>query len=188
MPMPIHVEATEFPGVFEIATGCIGDDRGFFSESYSKPVWDAAGLAINFLQDNLSLSRKGTLRGMHYQINPDGMGKLVRVVRGSVFDVGIDLRKGSPTFGKWIGRELSETNRLALWLPAGFAHGFLALEDDTLVYYKCDACHTPQSERAVRYNDAQVGIQWPIPPTVISPKDAAAPDFKDAEKNFVFGG
>ncbi len=186
MPMPIKMTPTEFPGVLLIETGCFFDERGFFSETYSKPVWDAAGFTENFLQDNLSLSRRGTVRGMHYQLEPHGMGKLVRVISGAIFDVGIDLRRNSPTFGTWYGRELNDDNKLALWFPAGFAHGFVALADDTLVHYKCNAAHAPQAERAIRYDDPDLAIAWPVKPTIVSKKDAAAPLFKEAEFNFVF--
>ena len=145
MPMPVKIRTTDFPGVLLIETGCFFDDRGFFSETYSKAVWQDAGFREDLVQDNLSLSKKGTLRGMHYQLEPHGMGKLVRALTGAVFDVGIDLRDGSPTFGKWFGQELNAANKLALWFPAGFAHGFVALADDTLVHYKCNAMHAPES-------------------------------------------
>jgi dTDP-4-dehydrorhamnose 3,5-epimerase len=115
------------------------------------------------------------------------MGKLVRVIRGSIFDVGVDLRRGSPTFGRWLGRELSSENGLALYFPPGFAHGFLALEDNTYVYYKCTNVHVPEAERALSYQDPSVGIVWPIEPTIISNKDAAAPFLDEAEYNFIYG-
>ncbi len=186
MPMPVKIRETDFPGVLEIECGCFFDERGFFSEVYSEPIWREAGFTDAFLQDNLSLSTKGTLRGMHYQIDPHGMGKLVRVVKGAVFDVGVDLRRGSPTFGKWLGRTLTADNRMALWFPSGFAHGFVALEDDTLVYYKCNATHNAEHERSLNYADPEVAIEWPLEPTIISKKDAAAPLLADAEYNFVF--
>jgi len=186
MPMPVKIQETEIPGVLLVETSCFRDDRGFFSETYSAPMWEAAGFRESFLQDNLSLSKKGTLRGMHYQIEPHGMGKLVRVIKGAVFDVGVDLRRGSPTFGRWIGRELTEENQLALWFPAGFAHGFVATADQTLVYYKCNYYHTPEAERSLRYDDPTVGIQWPIAPTVISKKDMDAPLLDQAEFNFEY--
>lgn len=186
MPMPVKITETEIPGVLVVETGCFSDERGFFSEVYSDAVWTEAGFHERFVQDNLSLSAKGTLRGMHYQLEPHGMGKLVRAITGSIFDVGVDLRKGSPTFGRWVGRTLSAENRLALWFPAGFAHGFLALEDDTLVYYKCNAHHNAEAERAVSYKDPQLGVEWPFEPTIISKKDAGAPPLEHAEHNFHF--
>ena len=114
------------------------------------------------------------------------MGKLVRVVQGSVFDVAVDIRRGSPSFGKWVGRTLTGDNRLALWVPAGFAHAFLALEDDTLVLYKCTAIHTPESERAIHYADPEIGVAWPMEPTLVAPKDAAAPALASADYNFEY--
>lgn len=186
MPMPVEFRETEIDGILEVVTKAFSDDRGFFSEVYSKAVWANGGFHGNFVQDNLSLSRQGTLRGLHYQIEPHGMGKLVRTVTGSVFDVAVDLRRGSPTFGKWIGRELSGANGLALWIPAGFAHGFVALEDKSLVLYKCTEMHVPESERSVSYKDPAIGIAWPLEPTIISAKDAQAPMLADAVYNFVY--
>jgi dTDP-4-dehydrorhamnose 3,5-epimerase len=186
MPMPVKITATELPDVRVIETGIVRDDRGFFSETYSKAMFEAAGFQGAFVQDNLSESKRGTLRGLHYQIEPHGMGKLVRVIRGAVFDVAVDIRRGSPTFGKWVGRRLDAENRLSLWVPIGFAHGFVALEDDTLVHYKCTEIHTPESERAVNYADPAIGITWPIPPTLVTPKDAAAPMLSAADINFTY--
>jgi len=188
MPMSVKFTETEIQGVLVCETGLFRDHRGFFSETYSKTIWEEAGFMETFVQDNLSLSARGTLRGMHYQINPNGMGKLVRVLVGSVFDVAVDLRQGSPTFGKWVARTLSSENCLALWVPIGFAHGFVALEDNTLVLYKCSGMHVPEAERSLSYKDPEVGIEWPLEPTLISDKDAAAPGLKEAEYNFTFDG
>jgi dTDP-4-dehydrorhamnose 3,5-epimerase len=187
MPMPVEFKETEIPDVLVVETGRFDDDRGFFTETYSLPMWEAGGFDGIFVQDNLSESCRGTLRGMHYQLSGHGMGKLVRVVSGSIFDVAVDLRKGSPSFGKWVGRELSAENGLALWVPVGFAHGFVALEDSSLVWYKCTGAHAPQAERSLRYNDSSVAIDWPIEPTVISAKDAEAPLLDEAEYDFVYG-
>ena len=188
MPMSAELVPTEIPAVLEVRTGLFEDDRGFFTETYSEPVWQAEGFDEVFVQDNLSRSRKGTLRGMHYQLASAGMGKLVRVVQGAVFDVAVDLRKGSPSFGRWVGRTLSGDNGLALWVPAGFAHGFAALEDDTFVWYKCTGSHAPEAERSLNYADPQVAIEWPIEPTIISKKDADAPMLGSAETDFVHEG
>jgi len=188
MPMPVTIEPTDVPDVLIVRTGCARDDRGYFSESYSRRMWAEAGFTKDFVQDNVSFSAKGTLRGMHYQIHPEAMGKLVRCLRGSIFDVAVDLRDGSPTFGKWIGQELSEENQLSFWVPVGFAHGFLALEDDTLVHYKCTAHHAPEHERALNYNCPDVGIQWPFEPTRITDKDRDAPTLSAAEFNFTHKG
>ena len=188
MPMPIELHKTEIPDVVEVQVRKARDGRGFFSELYNRDVWREAGLDPVFVQDNLSLSRRGTLRGMHYQIEPHAMGKLVHAITGAVFDVAIDLRRGAPTYGRWVGRELRPANGRWLWIPPGFAHGFLALEDDTRVYYKCTATHHPESERAIAYNDPEVGVEWPIEPTVVTEKDAAAPAFAEAEHNFSWTG
>jgi dTDP-4-dehydrorhamnose 3,5-epimerase len=152
-------------------------------------MFAAAGLRETFVQDNLSASRKGTLRGLHYQLASGGcgMGKLVRAVRGSIFDVAVDLRRGSPSFGKWVGQTLSAENGLALWVPIGFAHGFLSLEDDAVVLYTCTSTHAPEAERSLRYSDPDVGIRWPFPPTLMSPKDEAAPLLDAAEFDFTYG-
>lgn len=184
MPVSAKLVATEIPDVLVVETPVFSDNRGFLLEAYSERAWKEAGVHEKFVQDNLSLSAKGTLRGMHYQINPHGMGKLVRVISGSIFDVAVDLREGSPTFGKWVGRTLSDENRLALWLPVGFAHGFVALEDDTYVWYKCTELYTPEAERSLSHADPEVGIEWPVKPTLISDKDAAAPSLREAEYNF----
>jgi dTDP-4-dehydrorhamnose 3,5-epimerase len=187
MPMPVKLTTTPIEGLLIVETGIFRDARGFFSESWSEPVWRAAGLGQTFRQDNLSCSKKGTLRGLHYQIQPDAMGKLVRAVRGRVFDVAVDLRRGSPSYGRWYGIELSGDNGLSLWVPIGFAHGFVALEDDSYVHYKCTNTHVPASERSLNYADPTVGIVWPLQPTLISPKDAIAPPLAQIEANFEFG-
>ncbi|MCX5769972.1 MAG: dTDP-4-dehydrorhamnose 3,5-epimerase [Candidatus Hydrogenedentes bacterium] len=182
--MPVRFKETDFPGVLLVETGCAADDRGFFAELYSRQMWAQAGFSHEFVQDNLSLSRRGVLRGLHYQIEPHGMGKLIRALSGAVYDVGVDLRKGSPTFGKWFGCELNSATPLALWLPPGFAHGFLAIEQDTLVHYKCTEVHVPEAERALNYADPAIGIQWPFKPRIVSTKDAHAPMLDQAEYNF----
>ncbi len=188
MPMPVAIEKTEFDGLYVVRTGLIRDDRGFFAETYSKNMYREAGLAGEFVQDNLSESAKGTLRGMHYQIEPDGMVKLVRCLRGAIYDVVVDLRRGAPTFGKWWGCELNERDGATLWIPVGFAHGFLALEESSVVHYKCTAHHVPSAERSLSYACPKVGIEWPAPPALISKKDIAAPCLDEAEFNFVYAG
>jgi len=186
MPMPIEIQETELPGILEVRPKVFSDIRGFFTETYNQDIWAGKGFAEAFVQDNLSLSCKGTLRGMHYQNHPHPMGKLVRAIRGAVYDVAVDLRANSPTFGKWIGRELTGENHMWLWVPVGFAHGFVALEDDTLVYYKCTGTHSPETERALNFADPEVGIQWPLTPTVVTDKDANAPGLADADFNFTY--
>lgn len=186
MPMPVSLDKTEIDGVLEVRCSFFGDDRGFFSELYNREVWTAAGFPHTFVQDNLSQSGNGVLRGLHYQLEPHGMGKLVRVITGAIFDVAVDLRRGSPTRGQAVCRELNEQNRLALWIPPGFAHGFLALAPGTLVLYSCTATHMPESERAIRWDDPELAIPWPAAPTVVSAKDTAAPALRDAESNFIW--
>ena len=186
MPMSVEFSETEINGVLVVKSGIFHDERGFFTETHSQKMWSEGGFDEVFVQDNLSRSAKGTLRGMHYQLSTAGMGKLVRVVTGSIFDVAVDLRKGSPTFGKSVGRELSGENGLALWVPVGFAHGFVALEEDTYVWYKCTGVHAPDAERALNYKDPDVSIEWPIEPSIVSKKDAVAPALGEAEYDFVY--
>lgn len=182
--MPVKITPLEIPEVLVIETGLIRDDRGFFAELYSAKVLESHGFRATFKQDNLSSSGKGTLRGLHYQLEPHGMGKLVRALSGALFDVAVDIRRGSPTFGKWVGRTLTLENKEALWIPPGFAHGFLALEEATLVLYKCTATHAPDAERAINYADPAIGITWPTQPALVAPKDVAAPPLARAEYNF----
>lgn len=184
--MPVEIERTELEDVLVVKTRVFADSRGFFLEVYSQTAWEEKGLRAAFVQDNLSKSSKGTLRGMHYQLAPHAMGKLVRVVSGAAFDVAVDLRRGSPTFGRWVGHVLTGENGLGLWIPAGFAHGFLALEDETYLLYKCTAHYAPQSERSLNYADPKVGIRWPMEPALLSPKDAEAPMLDKADYNFVW--
>jgi dTDP-4-dehydrorhamnose 3,5-epimerase len=186
MPMPVKIKPLEIPDVLVIEMGLIRDERGFFAELYSAKVLESQGFHDTFLQDNLSCSRKGTVRGLHYQLEPHGMGKLVRALSGAVFDVAVDIRRGSPTFGKWVGRTLTLDNREALWIPPGFAHGFMALEDSTLLLYKCTATHAPEAERAINYADPAIGIAWPMQPTLVAAKDMAAPPLASAEYNFEY--
>jgi dTDP-4-dehydrorhamnose 3,5-epimerase len=182
---------TTLPGVVIVEPAVFADDRGWFMESWNQPRFDAAlrelGLPAPraFVQDNHSCSQAGVLRGLHYQLPPHAQGKLVRVVRGAAFDVAVDIRRGSPTFGRWDGVELSAANRRMLWIPEGFAHGFLALEDDTHFVYKTTDLYAKDCERAIRWDDPALGIRWPLPPGLagprVAPKDAAAPLLADAD-------
>lgn len=166
---------TDLPGVVIVEPRVFGDDRGFFFESFNADTFAAAGLPTDFVQDNHSRSQRGVLRGLHYQ-NPNPQGKLVRVAAGSVFDVAVDLRRSSPHFGRWTGVVLSAANKRMLWVPPGFAHGFLCLEDGTDFLYKCTAAYRPADEHAVRWNDPAIGIDWPLDGMTpsLSAKDAAA--------------
>ncbi len=152
---------TDIPGPLVIEPQVFGDSRGFFQESWNKQAFRKAGLDCNWVQDNHSRSQKGVLRGVHFQ-NPTPQGKLVRVTRGAVFDVAVDLRKSSENFGQWIGVELTAENHRMFWVPEGFAHGFLTLADDTDFLYKCTAPYAPQSEHTLAWDDPDVGIEWPM--------------------------
>jgi dTDP-4-dehydrorhamnose 3,5-epimerase len=178
----MNVIATSIPEVLILEPKVFGDSRGFFLESFNAEVFkQATGLDVNFVQDNHSRSSKGVLRGLHYQIqNPQG--KLVRVVQGRVFDVAVDLRKSSPTFGKWAGTELSEDNFKQLWIPPGFAHGFVVLSDTADFLYKTTEYYAPQYDRGVLWNDPDIGIDWPFDfEPLLSEKDKNAKHLKDAE-------
>ena len=158
----MNVIPTAIPDVLIIEPKVFGDERGFFYESFNQKVFnEATGLDVQFVQDNHSRSRKGVLRGLHYQLPPHAQGKLVRCVRGAVFDVAVDIRKSSPTFGKWVGVELSEANHRQLWIPPGFAHGFLTLSETADFLYKTTDYYTPTAERSIAWNDPEIGIAWP---------------------------
>lgn len=157
----MNIIETPLPGVLIIEPRVFGDERGFFLESWNAAAFAAAGLDLAFVQDNHSRSQKGVLRGMHFQ-NPGPQGKLVRVVRGAVFDAVVDLRRSSPTYGKWTGVVLSAENKRLFWVPEGFAHGFLTLEDDTDFLYKCTSAYLPANEHSLAWNDPAVSIEWPL--------------------------
>ncbi len=169
----MKVTETALPGVLIIEPRVFGDARGFFMETWNALAFAEAGLDLTFVQDNHSRSQKGVLRGLHFQ-NPLPQGKLVRVTRGAVFDVAVDLRWSSPYFGKWVGVELTAENKRMLWVPEGFAHGFLTLEDDTDFLYKCTAPYEPTCEHTLAWDDPAVGIEWPVAglDPIISEKDA----------------
>ena len=182
----IEVRPTALDGVLEIIPPRFGDDRGFFSETWHRPKMAALGLDLDFVQDNHSSSvPRGVLRGLHYQVPPAAQDKLVRVSRGSVFDVAVDLRTSSPTFGKWAGVTLSAGAWNQLLVPSGFAHGFVTLEENTEVQYKVTAPYDPSTERSIRWDDPAIGIDWPIRDGLtLSDKDRAAPLLADAETGF----
>lgn len=179
----MKVIETAIPGLLILEPKVFGDARGFFMESYNaKAFQDATGLTPNFVQDNHSRSGKGVLRGLHYQIE-QAQGKLVRVTRGSVFDVAVDLRKSSPTFGQWVGVELSEENSRQLWIPPGFAHGFLVTSDSADFLYKTTDYYAPQFERSLAWNDPTVGVEWPLAGVapLLSAKDIAGKPLAECE-------
>ncbi len=172
----------DIPEVMLLTPRVFGDERGFFFESYNARVFEQlTGLRLDFVQDNHSRSRRGVLRGLHYQLPPHAQGKLVRVVLGEVFDVAVDIRRGSSTFGKWVGEKLSVDNKRQLWIPPGFAHGFITLSDTAEVLYKTTDFYVPESECCILWNDPRIGVRWPfdgIP--LLSFKDQQAPSLQDA--------
>ena len=175
----MKVTQTKLPGVLLLEPRVFGDPRGFFFETFQAQRYAEAGIELPFVQDNLSRSKKDTLRGLHFQ-EPQGQGKLVCVVRGSVFDVAVDIRKGSPTFGQWVGFELSDENHRQLWVPPGFAHGFCVTSDEADFHYKCTSLYAPKAEHSVLWNDPELAIEWPTKSPLLSAKDLAAPRLKDA--------
>src|ERR1700753_2201529 len=179
----MEFQPLQIPEVVLVRPKAFGDARGFFVETWERRKFAAAGIEADFVQDNHSRSSKHTLRGLHYQIQQP-QGKLVRVVTGSVYDVAVDMRRSSPTFGKWVRAMLSEENKHALWVPPGFAHGFLVLSESADFVYKCTDFYAPQFERAVRWDDPALNVDWSLPAGVaplVSGKDAVAPAFEDAE-------
>jgi dTDP-4-dehydrorhamnose 3,5-epimerase len=178
------------PDVKVIVPRRFADDRGFFSETWNRRRMADAGLSIDFVQDNHSHSvKRGTVRGLHYQRPPHAQGKLVRVTRGRILDIAVDIRRGSPTYGHWVGRVLSAENGEQLWVPRGFLHGFVTREPDTDVVYKVDAPYAAESDGAVRFDDPDLGIDWGLEgaEAFLSAKDAAAPHFADFQTPFVYG-
>ncbi|NOY52620.1 MAG: dTDP-4-dehydrorhamnose 3,5-epimerase [Deltaproteobacteria bacterium] len=176
---------TPLDGLLLIEPKVFGDDRGFFLETYEKKRYGEAGISDEFVQDNLSFSQHGVLRGLHYQ-KPNSQGKLVYVLRGEVFDVAVDIRAGSPTFGQWYGVTLSSENRRQLWVPAGFAHGFCVTGEAALFAYKCTDYYAPQSEVTIRWDDPAIGIDWPVKDPVISEKDAKGILLGEMEESLLF--
>lgn len=186
----MRIEPTSLEGIKLISPHRFGDHRGFFAETYSRHIYEAAGITNEFVQDNHSVSAQlGTLRGLHFQEPPHAQDKLVRCGRGAIFDVAVDIRIGSPTFAKWIGYELSAENGRQLFIPAGFAHGFMTLQPDSEIVYKCSDYYSPESEGAVRWDDPAIGIEWPLAiKPILSGKDAEAPLLTDFNSPFTWEG
>jgi dTDP-4-dehydrorhamnose 3,5-epimerase len=170
----MKITTCDLQGLLIIEPDVFGDNRGYFMESWNRQRYREAGIDLDFVQDNFSLSRRGTLRGLHFQ-NPLAQGKLVSVLQGEVFDVGVDIRRGSPTFGRWFGMTLSAENKRQFFLPAGFAHGFLVVSEMALFHYKCTDYYSPKDEQGFRWDDPEVGIRWPLENPTLSNRDAAAP-------------
>jgi dTDP-4-dehydrorhamnose 3,5-epimerase len=179
----MKIANTSIKGVLILEPRVFGDERGFFMESYNQKAFDVAlGFEARFVQDNHSRSSRGVLRGLHYQLPPHAQGKLVRVSQGSVFDVAVDIRRSSPSFGRWVGTELSGKNHRQLWLPPGMAHGFLVTSDSADFLYKTTTYYAPEAERCIRWDDTAIGVDWPAMgrPLQLSQRDAAAPLLADA--------
>ncbi|RDI96148.1 dTDP-4-dehydrorhamnose 3,5-epimerase [Meiothermus sp. QL-1] len=188
--MPFRFEPLAIPEVILVEARAFPDDRGFFMETFKQSEFARGGIARQFVQDNFSYSRRGTVRGLHYQMNPAAQGKLVACLKGEIYDVAVDLRRGSPTYGKWVSAVLSAENRRMLWVPEGFAHGFQALSEGVMVWYKVTAEYSPSTERGIRWDDPALGIEWPLPKeALLSPKDAVLPtlaELSEADNNFVY--
>jgi len=181
----MNVIETKIPGVFVMEPQVFGDHRGWFMESWSQKKMADHGFDVGFVQDNQSYTaKKGTLRGIHFQQYPMAQSKLVRVVRGAVMDVAVDLRKDSPTYKQWVAVELSAENRKQLFIPQGFGHAFLTLTDDVEFVYKCDNLYSKEHDRNIRFDDPEINVEWGIEDPILSDKDAAAPYLKDSDCNF----
>lgn len=186
--MPFSFQRLEIPEVVLIEPKVFQDGRGFFMETYKFSDFAAFGIAERFVQDNHSRSKKSVIRGLHYQNPPKAQGKLVRAVVGEIFDVAVDIRRGSPTYGKWVGEKLSSENKRMLYIPPGFAHGFCVLSAEAEVVYKVTEEYAPEHEAGIIWNDPDIGISWPIANPIISEKDAALPCLKEAENRFIYNG
>ncbi len=183
----MNVIETKIPGLLIIEPKVFGDERGFFVETYNESRYKEMGITGDFVQDNLSKSKKGVLRGLHYQAPPFEQGKLVTVLEGAVLDVAVDIRFGSPTFGQYVAVELTAENKKQFWIPAGFAHGFVTLEDDTVFAYKCTNVYSPENDRGVKYDDLAIGIDWPeVGDLTISEKDQNQPLLADIAQEFIY--
>ncbi len=182
----MNIIKSDIEGILVIEPDFFPDARGFFFESYNKKKYEDAGLDFKFVQDNISKSQKRTIRGLHYQAGNNAQGKLCQVISGSVLDVAVDIRFGSPTFGKHFAVKLTGDNHKQIWIPPGFAHGFSVLEDGTIFSYKCTAFYSKTDERAILFNDEELDIDWKVEKPNVSEKDLAAKRFKDIEKDFVF--
>ena len=184
----MNIVQTGIPGLVVIKPRVFEDDRGYFFETFQQERYREAGIERTFIQDNESRSVKGVVRGLHFQLGDAAQAKLVRVIRGSVFDVAVDLRKGSPTFGKWFGVELNENNKKQLYVPRGFAHGFSVLSETAIFTYKCDNLYNREAESSINPFDKTLGIDWQVKEedTLVSEKDKNAPVFEEAQMNFVY--
>lgn len=186
--MPFHFHPLAIPEVILVEPERFGDSRGFFMETYQYETFAANSITPRFLQDNHSRSTQGVLRGLHYQKDPFAQGKLLKVVIGEIFDVAVDIRRGSPTFGQWVGERLSAENGRLLYVPPGFAHGFCVLSDTADLIYKTTNYYKPDTEAGIIWNDPQIGIEWPIAAPTLSGKDNKLPSLAQADINYNFAG
>ncbi|WP_420628068.1 dTDP-4-dehydrorhamnose 3,5-epimerase [Candidatus Leptofilum sp.] len=186
--MPFQFRQLAIPEVISVEPQLFGDSRGFFMETYQFEIFAANGIAASFVQDNHSRSAKGVLRGLHYQKEPHAQGKLLKVVIGEIFDVAVDIRRSSPTFGQWVGEILSAENGRLLYVPPGFAHGFCVLSETADLMYKTTDYYHPASEKGIMWNDPQIGIAWPISNPLLSARDQKLPTLAEADFNFVYDG
>ncbi|MFA5374647.1 MAG: dTDP-4-dehydrorhamnose 3,5-epimerase [Dehalococcoidia bacterium] len=184
--MPFTFSRLKVPEVILIKPRVFSDDRGFFIETYKMPDFVDAGITDSFVQDNHSRSTRGVLRGLHYQNPPCAQGKLIRAVKGEIFDVAVDIRAGSPTYGRWVGEILSEENKSMLYIPQGFAHGFCILSEAADVVYKASGVYSPRAEAGIIWNDRDLNIKWPIKEPIVSDKDAQWPSLRDAVNKFEY--
>lgn len=182
----MKINKTEFPGLLLIEPKVFEDDRGYFFESYNKSNFESEGLNLNFVQDNFSKSTKGTIRGLHFQINPFAQGKLCQVISGKVLDIAVDLRINSPTFGKYYSIVLSEENHLQLYIPEGFAHGFSVLSEEAIFHYKCTNFYNRESERVIRFDDPDLKINWNVEYPIVSEKDLKGSFFSELPTYFIY--
>lgn len=182
----MEIVKTKIDGLLIIKPKVFSDSRGYFLESYRESKFSNAGIVTEFIQDNISKSKKGTVRGLHYQVGNSAQGKLCQVIFGKVLDVVVDIRFGSPTFGKHFSQILSEDDHTLLWIPPGFAHGFSVLSDEAIFYYKCTNYYDKESERSILYNDKDLKIDWMVEKPVVSEKDLSALSFKDINKDFFY--
>ena len=180
------VTPTRLKDVLIVEPRLFSDDRGSFTETYNAERYAQAGIDVAFVQDNLSRSARGTLRGLHFQAPPHGQAKLVSVVEGAVFDVAVDIRVGSPTYGEWVGAELTADNRRQMFVPVGFAHGFAVTSERAVFSYKCSAGYAPEAEGSVAWDDPDLAVRWPVEAPALSAKDAAAPSFADLDSPFSY--
>jgi dTDP-4-dehydrorhamnose 3,5-epimerase len=184
--VPFRFEKLEIPEIILVEGVAFEDRRGFFMETYQRSAFAAAGIQEAFVQDNFSHSVRGVLRGLHYQTHPKAQGKLVSVLWGEIFDVAVDIRRGSPTYGRWVAVRLAAEDRRLLYVPVGFAHGFSVLSAEAQVMYKVTEEYAPELDRGIRWNDPQLGIRWPIEEPILSPKDAQLPLLREATLDFLY--